>query len=130
MPNKRKEWIEGVREMLETLKQFPHLPIPKMSSDSTFVAMVTEPYPSGYLLRVLENLTFSIQGATQEFYNFTPDKLPEMDRIRLVWMFGTIRYELDAPVSEVFGPNPRSVLPYVNFIGENVNTIILPDPSE
>lgn len=131
MTDNRSEWIEGVREMLEKLETFPDLPVPKMSAESTFVAMVTRVFESGELLKILVNLTNQIDGATMEFYNWTPDKLPEMDRIRFVWMFGSIRYELDASVIDVFSGTGHShrIFTNVNYIGENVNTIILPDSS-
>lgn len=129
--DKRDDWVKGVREMLDKLSEIPELPLPKLASDYTFVAMVTRAYEPGELLVILRHITEKLPGATQEFYNFTSDKLPEMDRIRLVWMFGKVRYELDASESDVFGPSgERTIFPGVNYIGENVNTVILPDSSE
>lgn len=129
--NTRKEWIRGVAEMLSKLTMFPELPVPKMSSDSTFIAMVTEVFEPGELLKRLVHVTNQLDGATLEFYNWTEDKLPEMDRMRLVWMFGPIRYELDADVRDVFAQTAHShrVFTNVNYIGENVNTVVRPEPS-
>lgn len=131
MENYRREWIKGVAEMLSKLTRFPDLPIPKMSAESTFIAMVTEVYEPGDLLKMLVHLTNELDGATLEFYNWTEDKLPEMDRVRLVWMFGPIRYEVDASVREVFAQTGHShrVFTNVNYIGENVNTIVRPEAS-
>lgn len=129
MRNERKEWIQGVAELLGKLTIFPDLPVPKLLAESTFVAMVTEVYEPGELLNILVDLTNKLDGATLEFYNWTEDKLPEMDRIRLVWMFGPIRYEVDAGVIDTFSTTKHShrVFTNVNYIGENVNTIMRPD---
>lgn len=115
--------------MLGKLTIFPDLPVPKLLAESTFVAMVTEVYEPGELLNILVDLTNKLDGATLEFYNWTEDKLPEMDRIRLVWMFGPIRYEVDAGVIDTFSTTKHShrVFTNVNYIGENVNTIMRPD---
>lgn len=131
MSDHRKEWIQGVAEMLSKLTMFPDLPVPKMSSDSTFIAMVTKAYEPGELLKILVHVTNQLDGATLEFYNWTEDKLPEMDRLRLVWMFGRIRYEVDADVRDVFAQTGHShhVFTNVNYIGENVNTVVRPEPS-
>lgn len=131
MENSREEWLRGVAEMLSKLTRFPDLPLPKMSSDFTFVAMVTRAYEPGELLKMLVHVTNQLDGATLEFYNWTPEKLPEMDRIRFVWMFGNIRYELDAGVMEVFDGTGHTyrVFTNVNYIGQNVNTVILPESS-
>lgn len=131
MTDKRKEWVRGVAEMLSKLTMYPDLPVPKMSSDSTFIAMVTEAYEPGELLKKLVHVTNQLDGATLEFYNWTEDKLPEMDRVRLVWMFGPIRYEVDASVRDVFAKTGHShhVFTNVNYIGENVNTVIRPESS-
>lgn len=132
MDNRRKEWVQGVAEMLSKLTMFPDLPVPQMSADSTFVAMVTDVYEPGELMKKLVHVTNQLDGATLEFYNWTEDKLPEMDRVRLVWMFGLIRYEVDASVQDVFAGTGHShrIFTNVNYIGENVNTIIRPDASE
>lgn len=131
--NRRKEWIQGVAEMLSKLTMYPDLPVPKMSADSTFVAMVYEKYEPGELLAKLVHATNELHGATLEFYNWTEDRLPEMDRLRLVWMFGPIRYEVDAGMADVFGAgstNCHRAFTNVNYIGENINTMVRPDASE
>jgi hypothetical protein len=128
MTDQRELWIEGVKKMMHALTVFPDLPIPKMSSESTFVAMLYGEYPPGELLSKLVSLTNRIPGATLEFYNWTEDRSPEMDRVRIVWMFGPIRYEIDAPMIGVFAGTGRSHWVFTNakFIGENVNTVIRP----
>lgn len=132
MTDERKEWIKGVAAMLAKLTIHRDLPIPKMSTENTFVAMVFEPDNNGELLKKLVHVTNQLDGATLEFYNYTEDRLPEMDRLRLMWMFGPIRYELDASVIEVFAGTAHShaIFTNVNYIGENVNTIIRPVASE
>lgn len=131
MDNQRDEWIRGVKEMLDTLRDIPDLPYPKLLADSTFVAMVTEVYEPGELLKMLVHVTNRLSGGTLEFYNWTEDKIPEMDRIRIVWMFGTIRYELDAGVIDTFAGTAHShrIFTNVNYIGENINTIMRPEAS-
>lgn len=118
--------------MIVALIDYPDLPYPKLLAESTFVAMVTEVYEPGELLKRLVDLTNKLPGATLEFYNWTEDKIPEMDRLRLVWMFGTIRYELDASVIETFSQTGHShhAFTNVNYIGENVNTIMRPETAE
>lgn len=128
----RQEWMKGVGDMLEVFEAYPDFPIPKLLAETTFIAMITEAYEPGELLARLVDLTNKIEGATLEFYNWTEDRLPEMDRVRLVWMFGVIRYEVDAGVIEVFSQTGHShrVFTNVNYIGENVNTIVRPEASE
>lgn len=118
--------------MLDALREIPDLPYPKQLADSTFIAMVFGPFEPGELLKRLVDLTNKLDGATLEFYNWTEDKLPEMDRLRLMWMFGPIRYELDAGTIEVFSQTGHTHRAFtnVNYIGENVNTIVRPDVSE
>lgn len=132
MESRRDEWIRGVEEMLTALRDYPDLPYPKQLADNTFIAMVFGPFEAGELLKRLVDLTNKLDGATLEFYNWTEDKLPEMDRVRLMWMFGPIRYEIDAGVIDVFAETAHShhVFTNVHYIGENVNTIIRPDASE
>jgi hypothetical protein len=132
MDSRRDEWIRGVQEMLDTLRDIPDLPYPRLLAESTFVAMVTEAYEPGELLKKLVEITNKLDGGTLEFYNWTEDKIPEMDRLRIVWMFGPIRYELDAGVIETFSQTGTShrVFTNVNYIGENVNTIVRPDAPE
>jgi hypothetical protein len=131
MDSSREEWIRGVQKLIVALIDYPDLPYPKLLAESTFVAMVTEAYEPGELLKRLVDVTNKIDGGTLEFYNWTEDKIPEMDRLRIVWMFGTIRYELDAGVIDVFSQTGHShhVFTNVNYIGENVNTIVRPDAS-
>lgn len=120
--------------LLTKLKQHPSLPIPQMANGSTFIAMVTEVFPDGKLREIIADLVYELASDPmgsepyQEFYNWTEDKLPEMDRIRLVWMFGNIRYELDAGTKDVFGDERPTVFEGANYIGENVNTVIRPEP--
>jgi hypothetical protein len=132
MDSSRDEWIRGVGLMLDAMSEVPDLPYPKLLAESTFVAMVTEVYEPGELLKRLVHLTNRLNGATLEFYNWTEDKIPEMDRLRLVWMFGVIRYELDASVIETFSQtgNSHRIFTNVNYIGENVNTIVRPEAEE
>src|SRR6185312_5162012 len=120
MDSRRDEWIRGVEEMLTALRDYPDLPYPKLLAESTFVAMVTEAHEPGELLKKLVHVTNQIDGGTLEFYNWTEDKIPAMDRLRIVWMFGTIRYELDAGVIEVFSQTGHShrIFTNVNYIGE------------
>lgn len=129
MDQRREEWIEGVKKLLDALSEFPDLPCPRLLAESTFVAMVTEAYEPGELLKRLIHLTNKLDGATLEFYNWTEDNIPEMDRLRLVWMFGPIRYEVDAGVIETFSGTGNSyrIFTNVNYIGENVNTIVRPE---
>ena len=112
--------------MLDVLEVYPDLPYPKLLAESTFVAMITEAHEPGELLKKLVHVTNHIEGGTLEFYNWTEDKVPEMDRLRIVWMFGPIRYELDAGVIETFSQTGQSHRAFtnVNYIGENINTIV------
>ena len=132
MDNRREEWIRGVQKMIVALVDYPDLPYPKLQAESTFVAMVTEVYEPGELLKRLVDITNKLDGGTLEFYNWTEDKIPEMDRLRIVWMFGTIRYELDASVIETFAGTGHSHRAFTNvkYIGENINTIMRPEASD
>jgi hypothetical protein len=132
MDSRRDEWVRGVQKLLDALREYPDLPYPRLLAESTFVAMITEVYEPGELLKRLVDITNKLDGGTLEFYNWTEDKIPEMDRLRLVWMFGVIRYEVDAGVIDVFSKTAHSHHAFTNvtYIGENVNTIIRPGASE
>lgn len=126
---KRLYWLEGVRLMAETLAEYPNLPLPAMATDSTFIALMDghdeRLFP---LLRDITRLVPSERMPVQEHYNWTTPKMAEMDRLRLVYMFGACRYEIDAPLHEVFGDRPIGpISDYVQYIGYNVNTMHIPN---
>lgn len=116
--------------MVDILAEYPDLPIPTMATESTFVAML-DGY-EGNLFTYLYEITrlwTTQEMPVQEHYNWTTPRTPNMDRCRLIFMFGSVRYEIDAPLHEVFGNPNRRIGPiseWVRYIGENVNTMHIP----
>lgn len=132
MRNHRDDVIEGVRKMLEMLEQNPDFPLPGMSSENTYIAMITgEIYPAGALRRRLADLAYRKPGAFQEHYNWAvlPGQEPndETARVRIIWVFGACRYEIDCAEKDVFPDGVISPISGdVTYLGDNVNQIHVP----
>lgn len=127
----KQEYVMGLSAMANALLENPRLPIPKLSQDHTFVGFIFDQIAPGQLRGQLRELTRAIPGAIQEEYVWSDKPETELTgeekRVRLIWMFRNIRYELDMSQLQVFGTGkPEAISPDVIYLGKNVNTVHSP----